>query len=296
MRRRIIQALADGTVNLGRAWRSTSLALAAIVSAVFVLGAFLLLSRAVDDAVSRWGEAAELSVFLREDASERDRSALEAALRADPAVQDVRAVSSREAAERFARSFPDLASLVAAADASRLPASLEARLGRGADVTGVMALAGRLRQMPGVADVRVDQELLAGLLSVARAGRLVGGGLAALLVLAAALAIGSVVRLSYVARRDEIDVLYLLGAPLSAIRAPFVAEGALQGALGTTFAIGLLALAHAVVVRRYGETLADFPVAFLPVWLILALVSGGVAVGAAAGYAAVRAERHDVMA
>jgi cell division transport system permease protein len=98
-------------------------------------------------------------------------------------------------------------------------------------VAAVLALADRIRTMPGVADVRVDQELLAGMVRIASAGRLIGGGLAAILVLAAALAIASVVRLSYVARRDEVDVLYLLGAPLASIRAPFVAEGALQGAL-----------------------------------------------------------------
>jgi cell division transport system permease protein len=154
-----------------------------------------------------------------------------------------------------------------------------------------MRLVERLRNTQGVADVRVDQELLAGIVRIARAGRLVGGGLVLILVCAAALAIASVVRLSYVARHDEVDILYLLGAPLSTIRAPFIAEGALQGALGTGVALLLLALVHFAIVRTYGGTVGDLPIAFLPGWLTASLVTGGIVIGGCAGFAAVSGQR-----
>jgi cell division transport system permease protein len=295
MVRRSLQIIREAAASLGRSWRTSALAVAAIVSAVFVLGAFLIVSRVVDDAVARWSEAAELSVFMREDADETARAAVERTLRQDSGVRDVRVVSTAEATRRFSKTFPDLAPLVGASGEAPLPASLEARLGREATVPAVMALADRLRKAPGVADVRVDQELLAGILNVTRAGRLVGGVLSAILILAAALAIASVVRLSYVARRDEVDVLYLLGAPLSAIRGPFVAEGALQGAVGTGVAVLLLAIAHAVVVRQYGSTIGDLPMRFLRGWQAAALVAGGIVMGAWAGFAAVRGQRGDVL-
>jgi cell division transport system permease protein len=149
--------------------------------------------------------------------------------------------------------------------------------------------------MGGVFDVRVDQQLLAGLLDLARVGRLVGGGLSAILMLAAGLAIASVVRLSYVARRDEVDVLFLVGAPLSAIRGPFVAEGALQGLAGTGAALALLALAHGAVSRRYADAFASLPVPFLPGWLIAALLGGGILVGGLTALAAVRHQRSDAI-
>jgi cell division transport system permease protein len=282
--------LGEAARSLARAWRSSALALAAIVSAVFVLASFLVVSRAVDAAVGRWRAAAELSVFLREEAEDGDRASVEQALRAHPAVLEVHAVTSAEAGRRFVASFPDLASLLAGEEAS-LPASFEARLQPDADVPAVMALADRLRQSPGVADVRVDQALLATVQRAARVGWLIAGALSTILVLAAALSIASVVRLSYVGRRDEVDVLYLLGAPLSAIRAPFVAEGALQGALGTGLALLLLAGVRMVLFRSYGDTLTEVPIAFLPLWQTSALLTGGIAVGACAGLAAVRGER-----
>jgi cell division transport system permease protein len=295
MRRRVARALSEAAVSLSRGWRSTLLAMAAIVSAVFVLGAFLLVSRAVDRAVGQWSEAAEMSVFLRDDIGAADRRAVEQTLREHAAVRDVVPITGEDATRRFAESFPDLAPLAGPGGDVQLPASLDARLHRDADVGAVMALADRVRALPGVADVRVDQQLLAGLLNVARLGRLVGGGLSAILILAAALSIASVVRLSYVARRDEVDVLFLLGAPLSAIRAPFVAEGAIQGALGTAGALALLAIAHELITRRYGEALANLPVSFLPAWLVAALLGGGMLVGAAPALAAVRGQRPDAL-
>jgi cell division transport system permease protein len=288
MGRRLWHGLVDASASLSRGWRSSILALAAIVSAVFVLGAFLVVSRNVDVALGRWSDAAELSIFLREDADAGQRAGLERTLREHAAVREVRSVDAEEARRRFVARFPDLAPLVALEGDTPLPASLEARLAREADVTGVMALADRLRRMPGVSDVRVDQDLLQNVLTLARVGRAVGGALSAILVLAAALAIASVVRLSYVARLDEVDVLYLLGAPLSAIRAPFVIEGALQGALGTCVALVLLAGAYAAALRTYAAVLGEVSPVFLPAWLLAALAAGGLLIGAWAGFAAVR--------
>jgi cell division transport system permease protein len=287
-------AIGDGARSLLRAWRSSALALAAIVSAVFVLGSFLVVSQAVDQAVARWSAAAELSVFLAEPPRDDQRAAVEQTLRGHPAVLDVRVVTPEEARQRFATTFPDLAPLLAG-EAASLPASIEARLRPGAEVTEVTALADRLRQAPGVADVRVDQVLLQTVQRAARAGWLIAGILSGILVLAAALSIASVVRLSYVGRRDEVDILYLVGAPLSAIRGPFIAEGALQGALGTGLALLLLALVHGLVFRAYGDALAGLPVRFLPVWQVALVIAGGIAIGAAAGFAAVRSPRTDVL-
>lgn len=293
MIRRIGQALAEGLANMRRSWRSAALAVAAIVSAVFVLGTFLVLSRAVDAALIRWTEAAELSVFLADDAEGVARAAIEKALRESGLVRDVRFITDQDAAARFTESFPDLAPLVSGTGDMRLPASLEARLNPDANVPAVLALTERLRAQPGVGDVRVDQELLTGLLNIAQIGRFIAGGLAGILVLAAALAIASVVRLSYVARRDEVDVLYLLGAPLSVIRGPFVAEGALQGGLGTVVALAVLAIGQQLFLQRYGGTLGDLQVAPLPLWLMMALLVAGLGVGALAGLAAVRERRAD---
>src|SRR5262249_47176132 len=54
---------------------------------------------------------------------------------------------------------------------------------------------------------------------------------------AAVLTISAVVRMGVYERRDEIEILRLVGANPGFIRAPFLVEGALQGAIGAGAAL-----------------------------------------------------------
>src|SRR5262249_52392168 len=105
---------------------------------------------------------------------------------------------------------------------------------------GVDLLLAEIRQLPGVADVRYDREWLQRLSRVVTMLRGVGLALGALLTIAAALTVANVVRLGLYARRDELDIMQLVGAPQVYVRGPFVMEGTLQGGLGAIVALALL--------------------------------------------------------
>lgn len=284
--------LAEAWTNLRRGWRTSLLSMATIVAAVFVLGLALLVSATVGRAIEQWGRAAELSVFLDARAAAETRGRVERTLRASPVVRDLTYVTPEQAAARLARQFPDLAGLGAALGPEALPPSFDVRLHDAArDQARIGELAAELARTPGVSDVRYDRALVDRLGRTMRVARLVGYALATVLALAAALAVLSVVRLSYVARRDEAEILLLVGAPFGAIRGPFVAEGWLQGTLGAAVALALLALGFGVARARYGAPIAAATgldhLAFLSpaVWLAIIAVSG--VAGALAGAAAV---------
>lgn len=293
------QHLREAAVSLVRGWRTSALAVATIVAAVFVLGAVLLASATLQRALGQWGRAAELSVYLRGDVADADRRAVERTLRDSPLVGEVTYVDPQQAVSRFTRQFPDLASLVSGPGAIALPASFDARLrDPRAGQAPVADLASGLARLRGVADVRFDREVIDRLSRVMRVTRLVGYALAAVLALAAALAVLSVVRLSYVARRDEVEILTLVGAPFGAIRGPFIAEGWLQATVGALVAVFALAGAFAAARARYGAEVAAAigveRVQFLsPTTWVAIVVAAGV-LGALAGAAAVQRSIADV--
>src|SRR5262249_44766193 len=70
-----------------------------------------------------------------------------------------------------------------------------------------------------------------------RAAWLGGAVIGSVLLGAAVLTISAVVRMGVYERRDEIDILRLVGANPGFIRAPFLVEGALQGAIGAGAAL-----------------------------------------------------------
>jgi len=144
--------------------------------------------------------------------------------------------------------------------------------------------------MPGVADVRYDQQWLARLAGGIDIVRGVGLVLGLALTLAAALTVANVVRLALFARRDEIDIMQLVGAPQTFIRGPFVMEGVLQGGIGALVALLVLAAAFFALKARYLAPLAAAMslsgITFLSPGLALALVLGGMAVGCVGGLVA----------
>jgi cell division transport system permease protein len=286
------QALA----SLWRGRAASLLSIATIALALFVLGAFLLLTLNIEHLVAAWRGTAELSVYLQDDASAAQRTALARMLDASPVVAGRDDVSKTEARARFERLFPDLAGLAAGDAANPFPASIEVRLRSGAGTGGAVdALAGRLRAAPGVSDVRYDRRWIERLVTLADIVGAIGLLLVSVLSVAGALSVAIVVRLALFARRDEVEIMRLVGAPLSYIRGPFVTEGLLHGGIGALIAVALL-LAGLVAARAQFGPAVQAAIGVTPVWLLPPrlcglVVLGGMAVGGLGGVVAAWSSR-----
>ena len=231
--------------------------------------------------------------YLADGIEDESRAVIERDLRGDPGVASVDFVSKDAALKRFRDTFPDLAQTLGTLDPNPLPASLDVRLRPTAAArASVGPLVARMRVIEGVSDVRFDQDWLDRLLRGVRLLRLIGFALGGALIVAAALTIANVVRLALNARRDELDIMQLVGAPQSYVRGPFIMEGALHGGVGALVALLALALAFFAGRARFLAPLAAAlhlsSVHFLSPLLSLLLVGGGLAVGCLAGLVASR--------
>ncbi len=223
-------AFDEAVASLWRGRQSGLLSTATIAVALFVLGVFLLATSNLERLSRDWSRTAELSVYLDDAATPEERSAIERLVAPGALVAGHEYVSKAEALKRFKQTFADLATQTDALEGNPMPASYEVRLNPSVGAPGsVEELAARLRQSPGVADVRYDREWLDRLLSAVTVIRGVGLALSAVLTIAAALTVANVVRLALHARRDEVEIMQLVGAPTVYIRGPFVMEGVLQG-------------------------------------------------------------------
>ncbi len=286
-------AYEEAIASLWRGRRSGLLSTATIAIALFVLGAFLIVTSNLERLAEEWSGAAELSIYLAEGVTDDQRAALERQIAGDASVASVTYVSKADALRRFRQMFADVAETLGTIEDNPLPASFDVRLRSSAAAQrGVEALAARLQQADGVTDVQFDKQWLDRLLNGVRVLRLVGLALGGALMLAAALTVGNVVRLALAARADEIEIMHLVGAPQSFVRGPFVMEGALHGGVGAAVALGSLALvffaARGPLLVPLARALNLSGVAFLSPALALALVGGGLLVGSAAGFIASR--------
>jgi len=284
-------AFDEAILSLWRGRQSGLLSTLTIAVALFVLGGFLLVTANLERLSAEWSSAAEMSVYLKDEVTPAERRAIESLLTPSEIVTAHEYVSKADALVRFKQTFSDLAAAVDTLGDSPLPASYEVRLRTGSSAqTSVEALGARLRQTPGVADVRYDRQWLTRVLSTITLIRGVGFVLASVLTIAAALTVANVVRLALFARRDELDIMQLVGAPQAYIRGPFVMEGVLQGGIGALLALGVLLAAFFALRVRYLVPLASAinlsSVRFLPWELCIFVVLGGMAVGCLGGLVA----------
>ncbi len=285
----------EAMTSLRRDRGSKTFAIATIALALFVLGAFLVVTRSLDRLMSTWSAAAEMSVYLRDDASDEQRAAIEAAIAGSPIIERRELVSKDEAARRFRRDFPDLAPAAAGLATNPFPASFELRLrAQRVAASELRQLARTMTQMTGVADVRYDQQWLDRMARIVGVLRWIGIGLAGILAVAAGLTVAAVVRLGMFARRDEVEIMALVGAPLSAIRGPFIVEGVLQGGIGAVVALAALRGACELLRLRLASDLPGLDASLLQfvAWpAMFAIVGGGMMVGCIGAYVATRAVR-----
>jgi cell division transport system permease protein len=291
MWRALRYAFDEAILSLWRGRQSGLLSTLTIAVALFVLGGFLLVTANLERLGAEWSSAAEMSVYLKDDVTQAERRAIESLLAPSDLVAGREYVSKPDALVRFKQTFTDLAGAVDTLGSNPLPASYEVRLRTGpAAQTAVEALGQKVRQAPGVADVRYDRQWLNRVLSAINVIRGVGFVLGAVLTIAAALTVANVVRLALYARRDEIDIMQLVGAPQAYIRGPFVMEGVLQGGIGALVALAVLSAAFFALRARYLVPLASAvnlsSVRFLPWELCFFVVLGGMAVGCLGGLVA----------
>lgn len=227
---------------------------------LFIFGGFLLIQDNLHGLLRGWGSQIQIFAYLENGLSPADLQSLAAEVRAYPEVESVRFVSKAEAWESFKKSLGAQSGVLEGLSPDILPSSLEIALQRPhrqrASVAGV---ARRLRGVKGISEVEYPEEWIEKLsllvLGVQWAKWILGG----LLFLATMLIVGSTVKLAILARKDEIEIMQLVGAPAGLIKAPFVVEGMVQGIVGASLALGFLWLLYLLVSYHLPASLGIFP-------------------------------------
>jgi cell division transport system permease protein len=287
----------EAAESLWRSRRAALLSMVTIAAGLFVLGFFVMINANLQRIVRGWTDTAEMAVYLRDDVGAAQTAALKDMITRSGLASSVQFFSKDEARKEFARDFPDLAPAAAALDHNPFPASFEVRLTPAAqDATNAIDnLVLTLNAMGGVADVRYDKTWISRLNATVRVIRGVGVVVIVLLGVASAMTVANVVRLAAMARREEIEIMQLVGAPFAYIRGPFIAEGLVQGGLGALVAVVALLATFAAIRARYGAVLSDAVgltgFAFVPTQVLLLLVVGGMALGCLGGFVVARAVR-----
>ncbi len=267
-----------------REYRLLAGATVATVATVLLLaGTFLLLVQSLSGLLDRWGKDVQVSCYLRDDVTDARVFELKAELEALPEVASVAYVSKADALERFADAVEGLDRILADLDENPLPASLEIRLQPGMQEPAQVAGVAETLRRPEFEDLDYSREWVERYYTFLEMLRLSSVVLGVLLLSAAVFLVSNTLRIALDARREELELVALVGGTRWFARLPLIVEGLLQGTAGGLLALGMLAGLHRYAFVQLqaslGLLLPAGALDFLPAPAALGLVLAGSAVG-----------------
>ncbi len=266
-----------------RAPTLTGLSAAMVGLALFVIGLFGIAAHNLRLALTTVEERVEVVAFVRDGTPTDQVDQARRQIEDFPPVLAVRFVSKEDAMQIARTELPEIANISGELEVNPFPASLEIQLREGSRSSEVVQeLAEDVAVYPFVEDVRYGREWVERLFLVRRVGGVTAAVLGGAFAVVAALIIGTAIRIAIFARRDEIQIMRLVGATNGFIRRPFVLEGAITGLLGGLLALLLTWLSFWTVDRYL------FEIQWIPTAWVASGIAGAVVFGAAASALAVR--------
>jgi len=228
-----------------------------------------------------WQRAAQISLYLDMKATENQGQELREQIERMPDVIEAQLISSGDALKEL-QEQSGLGEALKELPDNPLPAVISVTP-KQVDKNQLDALRQRLSELPGVQQAQLDLVWVERLSAILKLGDRFVFGLTVLLVLTLLLVIGNTIRLHIENRRNEIEVIKLVGGTDGYVRRPFLYMGALYGLGAGVLSWALLEFGlnwlNASVVNLAGLYGSDFALAGVPLGDGLSLTIGAVLLG-----------------
>ncbi|MGZ4550535.1 MAG: permease-like cell division protein FtsX [Blastococcus sp.] len=251
-----------------------------------LMGTGLLIAGMISDMKAIYYDKVQVSIFLSDNVTDQQRQAIASQLKSSPEVKHYIYESKTEAYARFKQQFSQQPELVQNTPADALPESFRVELVNPERYSVIAATFPDGKN--GVDKVRDEGDFLNRLFSLLNGARNATIAVAVVQALAALLLISNTIQLAAFNRRNETNIMRLVGASRWYTQLPFILEAAVAGLIGALLAVIGLVLTKVLFVDR---TLAGpIKAGIIPPvdWSAIAFISPIIA-GAGVGLAAIAA-------
>ncbi len=281
---RLLLLCREAWKNIQAAPALSLVAVLTIAVSLILVGFFIFIMVNANDLLDAIARDLRITVYLSEDATTEQIEALRDEITRREEVATVSFLTAEEDRERnIALLSPEL---LEGLDQAAIPGQraivvqLEPRQRDKGDFARISAWLGELSGVETVQELQFGADKIRILFAVIDLIRITGLIICTIVLAAAVFFTFSTIKLAVYARREEIEVLRLVGATDGFIRAPFYIEGAVAGALGSIAAWLIVAFIHARLIAFVEEEhFLNLTVDLMPLEMIVWLVIGGIVLG-----------------
>lgn len=271
--------------NLIQTWSAQLLTLLTITLSVLIFAFFYLIYTNALHAGQELDDDLRLIIYLDEEPTAAMQAEYKTKILKFDQVERIDFISSKKAYDRFALQLAKDRDVLEDMPEDFLPPSIEVYPVRTLDtLTKIKRFSDYLSSLPGVLKVQYGKEWVERFYTFIKLLRIVVILSGFLLILTTTFMVANTIRLTLLGRKEELELLRLVGASTNYIRLPFFLEGALQGMLGSTtglFALYLLfnwiklRFAVSSIFKLFEFTFFPFPVMITIIFLSAMLCAGG---------------------
>lgn len=207
----------------------TSAAVLIMTLTFFVISAFTFIILGSSKIISFFESKPQVTAFFREETKQENIDALKDQLNATGKVAAIRFVSKQEAIELYTQQNKDDPLLLEFVTADILPASLEISTVKIDDLSGISEM---LKQSPFVENVIFQKDVVSTLTAWTSAIRKIGVALIVGLSLVSIFIMATIIGIKISHKKEEIEIMRLIGATSWYVRWPFLFEGVFYAVLG----------------------------------------------------------------
>lgn len=289
----MLHAVQQALTNILRNKTVNFLCLGIIAFTLLVPGIFNYISFNLDRYISRLSENIEAIFYIKDGSDDAGVERMLQRIQGNLLVKEVGFTSRDLAQAKFAREFPELRYILSEFSASPFPASIDVKFNADArSVVQIESFIHDIEKSSLIESVQLNLDWARKIALIKKVASFAGLFLSAILLIVSIFIIFNVVKINIFYRKDEINILRLVGATDWYIKTPFLLEGLILGFLGGLLAGGLL-LATIKVFPIYAEfvfniikQLIDFRQ--LPLKIFWQLVVTGSAIGLFSSFISLR--------
>lgn len=270
------QYLKNSWHHIRRAPYQALAAIGIMVLTFFVATVTVLVAAGSDKILKYFETRPQVTAFFKDEVKSEEIDSLRAKLNQTGKIKEIKFVSKEEALTIYKEQNKTDPLLLEMVTANILPASLEIST---TNISFLTEIAQILKIEPKIEEVIFQEDVVKSLKNWTGTIRKIGIGLTGFLGLVSFLIILIIIGMKIALRKDEIEILRLVGANNWYIRAPFILEGIFYGGLGAFLAWGMSLILILYSTPLLVNFLAGIPLFPIPILFLLAILGAEVLLG-----------------